>query len=527
VSHLVSNRFPKFSALVLVPGIVASIACGASAPAPVIPPSLGTNLSEVADYSRELPFVDVFKTARTWISQQSGKPWGQGPALKLDANGWITSLLPGQYAETIMLDNALEDMPHYPSGDYILLYDGQGTIAFDNQTATIVSQTPGRMVVHVPANENGIFLKVTATTPSNHLRNIRFIMPGYETTYQANPFYPGFLSKLSGFRALRFMEWMRTNGSTVKNWADRALPGDYTYTLRGVPLEVMIDLANRLRLTPWFNIPAMATDAYVKSFAALVQKDLDPTLRFYVEYSNETWNGSFSQNAYMQTQGVALKLDPNSYLAGAYYTSLRATQVFAQFDKSRAIRVLAAQAANWWLSDQMLGFKNAAANVDALAIAPYFNCDDTGAGGFGMLGDPATAAQVDKMTVDQIVDIELQHINGCAMQQMMGNAAVAKKYKIPMVAYEGGQSLVGFGSAQNDTVMAGLFEAANRSPRMTSLYTTYLNNWVAAGGTLFNHFTDVTGYTRFGSFGSLEYQDESPANSPKYQALIGFAAKHQ
>lgn len=49
---------------------------------------------------------------------------------------------PDQYAETIMLDNAFNDESHYPAGQYTLLYDGQGSISFDLQSATIVSQTP-------------------------------------------------------------------------------------------------------------------------------------------------------------------------------------------------------------------------------------------------------------------------------------------------------------------------------------------------------------------------------------------------
>ena len=69
--------------------------------APTPHPTLGTNLAELKDYSRSWPMVDAFKMARPWISQLQGASWGGGPALALDANGWIKSLAPGQYAETI------------------------------------------------------------------------------------------------------------------------------------------------------------------------------------------------------------------------------------------------------------------------------------------------------------------------------------------------------------------------------------------------------------------------------------------
>jgi hypothetical protein len=495
-------------------------------------PRFGMNLAAVADYSRELPFVDVFKMARPWIPQAQGKAWGQGPALAVDANGWITSLQAGQYAETILMDNALDDQAHYPSGPYTLLYDGQGTLAFDLQSATVLSQTQGRMVVNVPAGGSGVYLMETATNPSNPIRNIRFVMPGFEGSYLAQPFNPAFLNAIQEFKALRFMEWSLTNGSAVRQWSDRATPADYTYTWRGVPLEVELQLANTLKLPAWFNIPAMASDAYVKQFAALVNAQLSPSLGFYLEYSNETWNSEFSQQAYVQQQGLALGLSTDPTVAAAAYTAQRSTQIFALVraglaNPGRMVRVLASQAANPWLSEQTVAYGGAYTQADALAIAPYFNCSDTATGGFGILGDPATASQVAAMPVDQIVDIELQHINGCAETEMTGNAAVARKYGLKLVAYEGGQSLVGYGGAENNAALTAVFKAANRSPRMQSLYTTYLQNWIAAGGDLFVDFNDVTGYTKYGSWGALEYQDQDPATAPKYEALAILAAQYQ
>jgi hypothetical protein len=296
-----------------------------------------------------------------------------------------------------------------------------------------------------------------------------------------------------------------------------------------VPLETQIQLANALNLTPWFNIPAKSTDDYVKQFAALVNSSLNAGLSFYLEYSNETWNGSFSQNSYVSAQGMALGFSTDPTVAAADYTGYRSTAIFnlvrgVLSTPGRMIRVIASQAANSWLSEQTITFQNAYGQADALAIAPYFNCTDSS---FGMLGDPATAAQVAAMTVDQIIDLELAHVNGCALQQMQSNAAVAKKYGVKLVGYEGGQSLASWGGAENNATLTALFKAANRSPRMYAVYTTYLQNWVAAGGDLFAHFTDVTAYTKYGSWGSMEYQGQDPATAPKYQALLVFASQYK
>ena len=523
--------------------VVASGATGLSAPstqvtavprgpAPPPRPALGTNLTQVADYNRAWPFVDAFKSARPWIAQQQGAPWGQGPLLQLDSHGWITSLQPGQYAETIMYDNAQDDQADYPVGQYTLLYDGSGTLSFDLQSATIDSQAPGRMVVDVPAGLNGIFLIESATDPSNPIRNIRFILPGFESTYRTQPFHPLFLQKLQNYQVLRYMEWMITNGSTVQHWSDRATPEDYTYSWRGVPLEVLIELANTLQAKPWFNIPAQADNNYVQKFANLVQQKLNPSLSFYLEYSNETWNTSFSQSAYIEAQGQSLGFSTDPTMAGADYTAYRSVQIFNEFQaivgsSGRMIRVIASEAANSWLSNQTLQFQNAFTSVDVLAIAPYFNCSDVATGGFGVLGDPSTADQVAAMSIDQVDAIQLAHINNCALQEMQSNALVAASYGLKLVAYEGGQSLVGYNGAENNTVLTALFGAVNRDAGMTPLYNQYFQNWVSSGGDMFVHYSDMGAYAKFGNFGALEYQDQDPTTSPKYQALTTFASQYQ
>ena len=62
------------------------------ADAPVATPRLGINLAGPADWMTELPFVDVFRTSRPWISQKRGASWGQGPELMLDEYGWVKRL---------------------------------------------------------------------------------------------------------------------------------------------------------------------------------------------------------------------------------------------------------------------------------------------------------------------------------------------------------------------------------------------------------------------------------------------------
>ena len=49
----------------------------------------------------------------------------------------------------------------------------------------------------------------------------------------------------------------------------------------------MVALCNAMGLDAWINIPAHASDDYIKQLAALWKQNLDPKLNIYFEYSNE------------------------------------------------------------------------------------------------------------------------------------------------------------------------------------------------------------------------------------------------
>ena len=55
---------------------------------------------------------------------------------------------------------------------------------------------------------------------------------------------------------------------------------------------------------------------------------------------------------------------------------------------------------------------------------------------------------------------------------------------------------------------------------MYDLYMELLNNWQESGRGLFMHFSDIGKPSRHGSWGALEYLNQT--NSPKYNALIDF-----
>lgn len=488
---------------------------------------VGTNLNGIADWSTQWSFVDVFKTSRDWVSQRQGAAWGNGGTLKLTRDGWIASLEPGQSAEALMMI----DTPHYPSGKYTLLYEGDGKITFAGG-ATIVSQSAGRMVVQVDAAQKGVFLQLRETNPNNPVRNIRFIMPGFENTYKTQPFHPTFLQRLAKFKSLRFMDWMATNNSEVVNWTDRNTPNSIRQSgSKGVALEHLIQLANTLKIDPWFTLPAKASDDYVRQFATMVRDRLDPSLQAHIEYSNEVWNTIFSQHRYAANQGNARKLGGDDFLNSLRFYSERSTEIFTIFDqvfgssaKRRVVKVLAGQADNPWVGEQILSWKDAAKKANAYAIAPYFDGDDKDKNGKSDLNDPDRVDTTLRMTPEQIVNSFLADIPTGIKPMVDANYKVAtKRFGLPLYAYEGGPHLTAYQFPEGKTQqVTQLFAAANRHPRMREVYRAYLNQWQQSGGKLFNQFVDVAPNSKWGFWGAMEYQNQDLSQAPKYQGLIDF-----
>lgn len=481
---------------------------------------LGINLAGPADWSSELPFVDVFRLSREWISQREGAGWGQGPTLERDEHGWIRRLEPGCFAETPM---CTIDGGHYPEGEYTCLWEGKGRIEFGN-IGRVVSEEPGRIVFEPAPSQGPIWLRLRETDPADPVRDIRVLMPGFEATYAEEPFHPAFLARWASMNTLRFMDWMLTNGSPVVEWADRPTPDYCNTTERGVPLETMVALANRLGANPWFCMPHKASDDYVRRFAEAVKTSLDPELRVYVEYSNELWNSGFSQTHYCDDQGLALKLAEQPWEAGWRYSARRSVEIFRIWEEvfggaERLVRVIASQAANAYVTERKLEFGDAGHSCDALAIAPYMTCNI-----------PPTSEDPDQLTAPVVaswsVDRLLDHVEAFSLPESVRwigeQKAVAERYGLELIAYEAGQHLVGILGGENNDDLTRLFQAANRHPRMGELYTRYLDAWREAGGELCCLFSSVGGWSKWGSWGLSEYYDESEAAQPKLAAVLAW-----
>lgn len=481
-----------------------------TAAAPGADRPLGLNLAGVTDWSTELVFVDAFKAARPWISQAEGMGWGQGGPLELDAKGFVKRLAPGQSAETLLF---VDQQGHYPAGDYLCLYDGTGEVGF-GLAAEVKDRKPNRVVVAVHPDRGQVSIKLTKTDPADPVRNIRFILPGFDATYDKEPFHPSLLARLKGFACVRFMDLGRTNDSPVAAWADRTTPAHCTQADKaGVAIEYQLALVNAAGVDAWLCVPHKADDGYVRELAKLVKAKLDPKRKVYLEYSNETWNGQFQQARYCKEQGLKLGLSKDAFQAQLRYSSQRSVELFklfeTEFGKDRLVRVLAAQSANPWTGLQVLGWQDAASHADAIAIAPYFGHS---------LGSPKTADKVATMTPEQILADARKDLAENA-KKIKTYAEQAKQRGLVLIAYECGQHLAGFGGAENNGRLTEAFHRANRHPGMAALYRDDLTQWFDAGGGLNCVFSSVGRYSKWGSWGLLERWDQDEQTAPKMRAV--------
>lgn len=480
--------------------------------------ALGINLSGLNDWNTELPLADAFKLARPWVSQQSGTAYGKGPAMDLDAHGWVKHLEPGCWAETLLFTSA-----HPPAGTYTITYEGSGTLDVSHG-AKVIERAPGKLTVTLTSPTGGFGLVLRQTDPKDYIRNIHVPLPGCESTYQTECFNPSFLKCWQGVACLRFMDWQVTNGSTQQTWAQRPHLDDASYAPSGAPVELMCALANRLQADAWFCLPHQADDEYVRQFATLVKAKLDPGRKVYVEYSNEVWNGQFLQARYANEQAVALGLGPKErpWEGGALFYAQRATQIFTIWEEvfgghERLVRVLAWQAANSWaVARLMLPAAEVRQHVDALAIAPYLTLVVTPT-------SKPSQAEVEQWTVTQVLDYVAQTVLPQSLKWMQAYHELAAANHLQLLAYEGGQHLVGARGGENSKALQDRFLAANAQPRLGELYDQYFAGWQQAGGGLFCYFASTGRWSKWGSWGALQYADDDPLAAPKYMAIMKWA----
>ena len=202
----------------------------------------------------------------------------------------------------------------------------------------------------------------------------------------------------------------------------------------------MIQLCNMLKIDPWFCIPHRATDDYIAQFARLVREKLDPSLKVYLEYSNELWNWGFHQAGWMLRSPLAgalveakggkawkdsekTKGEGHPERIGALFRRTFAIweREWAGDAQKRLIRVCAVQAAWFDASKRTIQWCLDNGGVDAVSPAAYVGPNDEIYQKWSHLGAALTA----DMVIDDMEAVLKTQREGAGLTQTVAFAKAA------------------------------------------------------------------------------------------------------
>ncbi|UWR27442.1 hypothetical protein K3757_05755 [Sulfitobacter sp. S223] len=556
-----SMRAPPVATSSAVPVLAESVKIETSADA------LAVGLAPVTDWSAQQPFLDVMKTARPWLGhlpRQFGGIEYEELVRRghIDSDGWVRSL-PHEAGSvgTFILTDLPEAAAPSLEGRYVLRFEGSGVVEPTGR-ATNIRYGRGEVRFDYTPGAGSVEIRIQRSNAGNPVRRITVVREDRLQMWENGAiFNPDWTARLTAFDTLRFMDWMETNNTLQSRWEDRPQVTDASWAHAGVPLEVMLALANSLGKNIWLNIPHLADDAYVTAFARTVRNRLDPAQKVYAEFSNEVWNFQFAQTRWADAQAQERWGQAD---VGTQYYAMRAAEVAriwsAEFAGAEAqlINVISSQTGWLGLEENILsaplvvaeGSPKPSDAFDAYAVTGYFG---------GILGLEARREMVTGWLEESLVRARAaataQGLNGSVRRQAIEaaqydyatalaaqeltdgsvsgqgvdtvsdlrsriwpyHAQVAQEAGLELIMYEGGTHVVGIGAQVDDERLTDFFHHFNYSPEMGQLYTDLLQGWADAGGRLFNAYADVYVPTKWGSWGALRHLDDS---NPRWDAMV-------
>lgn len=497
-------------------------------------PSLAFGLNESEDWSPEQPFLNRLKLGRPWFSSVGSYTTLESNGV-LDANGWPLTVPSGGIG-TYMAWGEYPSMRDDLSGRYVFTYEGEGTFQYSGMS--VVSQQPGRVVVDISGSPG---IRIMTSNPNNRVRNAALVREEQLPYYEAGvTFNPDWIERIKDSRQVRYMDWTHTNNSSVREWSERSLPANPMWTVgekASVPLEVQVELANFIGADPWFNIPLLATDEYIRNMAQYVRDNLDPDLKAHVELSNEVWNYGFTHFGTMNQLSTAEWGRPEAL---GYYQKLATNMAmiwkgeFGNQADDRLVTVLGGfgtipyntqqhMLGTWWQPHEPNEYIPASQAFDAYAITSYF--------GTSLLGSSQSLINaINDTSVD-----ELQWMEDYARGQLPGfqnledslpamdvqfaaHKAILEPYGVDLILYEGGQHMHydGGGIGGNASVQDAM-RRMMRSQNMAEMYDDLWDIWQQHGDGPFMHFVDVGHSSRYGTWGLLQSLDDT---NPRAEVLF-------
>lgn len=512
---------------------------------------VGINIGINRYWSSQVIFVDAFKASSMWIPNISDSThpsynsvWDTDVDIPLDARGYPLEIpytpTSGEWAGvpqrvSSVIWGGMEG--HFPTGTYTLIFEGTGRMTVGNwsgQRNEFVNG--GTYQVEVVSANEGIIFELYESSAADPVRNIRFILPGYEDTYSEQPFYPRYIEGLQIFQVIRatltigmlgYYECDNgvddTSADCVMTWGNRAKTDYARYsTLQGIPYKLLIDLINKTKADMWVNVMHAADDDYIRNFASLIKERLASDRKIYLELANETWNlesNNFPQTYYYRNKGLAAGLDTDAKEAGRKYFMKRQFETYAIFDEvfgdqsTRIITVLGTQfGVDWEHQRRIANISDSTVNPngirpDVFAIGAYFggHINESGA-------DPAT------ITVDGVLDLTEHELTDMLVPRLQSVKTLTEANGMELIAYEGGTHIVDYDNLWGDHQTK--LRDANRHDRMSEIFNDFLDIWERENPGKLLMLHDYVSYPQGGSFfGLLEWTDQDIADAPKYRTV--------
>lgn len=529
---------------------------------------VGINVDYLLDTDNTPLLSDLVRTYRT--ANLLTSTFGQNDA-PIDSTGWATSDFWYFLGDPVGIKHG--------DGTYGIKFNGKATLQLGKTggdgsvLSNIYDPLTNTTTAYVKTKDNVdltdlrfINTQRDATSAVNtgvtNIQVQRPTTPGGNTPYAfGNTFTQQTIQIAQKTSALRFMDYLATNNNIQAAWTDRVKPTDVKLNPnmprssrgKGGPIELAVQLGNEANRDIWINVPALANDDYVLKLAQTIKygsdgtnpytspqanpvfKPLNPNLRVYLEYSNETWNGQFLQQDQIYNLALAqvaaekasgqvgpLTLNPttNEYFLTQRYNALRTKQiadtfatVYGQDAMLNTVRPILA-----W----QYGNGNDTANQTSIVLDGYFNNAKGNfvsnptpirnyiyGGGSAMYYAPTSA--LNELTVDKIVT-EPAVQTASRTQKIIKDIAYTTTFGIHRVAYEGGLSLDPGSQAETESSMAAKL-AALADSRMQQLVVTNHNTWTNQGGELLVYYFSTAQY-------KFAMSDENfSTTTPKLNAL--------
>ena len=471
-------------------------------------------------------FINIFLSSNGFGDYNS--PWApyQG---KYDTSGYPSS----DFGVTVFTNSAAE------SGNYSFSCLGKctsiiaiGAVAIDalhydsasNRTNTTIVVSKGASECHLKLQGTG-------------MSNMKLLRPNY--TSDANVFTNDFTKALKAFSGMRFMDTQATNNSTISGWTDRPMPSDFSYAAKGISYEDAIKLGAITAKDVYLHIPHMADDDFIARFATLAKKLVPTSMKCYVEYSNEIWNGIFTQADYNINKAIEesktdtslqiTKTIVNRYYQGWCRTAKMAVKISKALDypnDSRFRPVLATQLGNTSVGKTGLEYINRVYGAPSkfifgLAGAPYFGNIDTFMDRDDIKLDEfftkyaITFSHNGNKETLQGDNFLLDRANG-AIDYCADHFALAKTWNVVPMSYEGGLDMGQFDASVD------VKTKAQDDPRMGDVHKAYYTKWFAQNGGQFFHYKLDCNYSKWGYWGLTDNITET--DTPKMKAAADVSA---